>query len=98
MDDAESARARVHAVVHGRVQGVGFRFFAQREASSRGISGWVRNRRDGAVEVLAEGPREVLEGYLDALRRGPSGARVDRVEAAWTEPKGTGGGFRIHYL
>jgi acylphosphatase len=84
-----SARpARLHAVVHGRVQGVGFRATTQYEAKKLGLSGWVRNRADGTVEVDAEGDRTHLESFLAFLQRGPLGAHVDAVDADWPAPQG----------
>ncbi len=67
------------AVVQGRVQGVGFRYFAVRAARELGVAGWVRNLPDGSVETLAEGEAAAVERYLDKLRRGPSASRVDGV-------------------
>lgn len=64
------------AVVSGRVQGVGFRFFAERAAREAGIVGWVRNRPDGTVETVAEGEPEAVARYFDRLRAGPGGSRV----------------------
>ena len=69
-------------VVRGRVQGVGFRFFVEREAHMLGIAGWVRNNPDGTVEVLAMGTREQLMGLRDRLSDGPRAARVDDVDEA----------------
>jgi acylphosphatase len=66
-------------VVQGRVQGVGFRYYAARAARELGVSGWVRNLPDGSVETLVEGDAAAVEGYLDRLRRGPSASRVDGV-------------------
>ena len=66
--------------VSGRVQGVGFRFFAERTAASLGVSGYVRNLFDGRVEVYAIGSAEQLEALRNTLRRGPRMAAVDRVE------------------
>ncbi|TMD54260.1 MAG: acylphosphatase, partial [Chloroflexi bacterium] len=62
----------LHAYVHGRVQGVGFRYFVAQKAQSLGLRGYVRNEYDGSVEVLAQGPRPALEHLLTYLRRGPS--------------------------
>jgi acylphosphatase len=73
------------AVVRGRVQGVGFRYFAERAARELGVHGWVRNRSDGTVETLAEGDSEAVDRYLDRLRKGPLGSRVDAVEVAQAE-------------
>jgi acylphosphatase len=68
--------------VRGRVQGVGFRFFAERAARELGIRGWVRNRPDGSVETLAEGDDDAVRRYLERLHKGPPGSRVDAVEVA----------------
>jgi acylphosphatase len=64
------------AVVSGRVQGVGFRFFAERAARDARVHGWVRNLPDGNVETVVEGEEEAVAGYLERLRRGPIGAKV----------------------
>ena len=70
----------VHLVIRGRVQGVGFRAWTQHQAQLRGIEGWVRNRRDGAVEALLSGREDAVEAMLDACREGPSTRRVEDVE------------------
>jgi acylphosphatase len=64
------------------VQGVGFRWFVEREAQALGLTGWVRNNEDGSVEILATGPLGQLSYLHEALRRGPRAARVDRVDVA----------------
>jgi acylphosphatase len=79
---------RLQAIVHGDVQGVGFRYFVQRKAQQLGLRGWVRNNDDGTVELVAEGTRRQLEDLKRALEEGPRLARVDRVETKWSE--GTG--------
>ncbi len=66
--------------VFGRVQGVGFRYFAHQTASALDLCGWVRNRPDGSVEAWAEGPPAVIEQFRAALSRGPRMSRVDRLE------------------
>jgi len=73
-----------HVTVSGRVQGVGYRYFVEREAQSRNLEGWVRNRRDGSVEAVFAGPEQAVTAMIAACRRGPSSARVDalRDEAA----------------
>ena len=76
-DKADLAR---RFIVRGRVQGVGFRWFVEREAHVLGISGWVRNNSDGSVEVLGQGSRDQLLGFRSRLRQGPRAARVDDVE------------------
>jgi acylphosphatase len=79
---------RVHAVVAGRVQGVGFRWFAVHAAREAGVGGFVRNLADGSVEVEAEGPPEAVEAFLGAIRRGPPAARVEGVRASEVPPRG----------
>lgn len=76
---------RVHLVIQGRVQGVGFRYFVLRAAQSLGLTGWVRNRPDGAVEVEAEGDRVPLDRLLERLREGPAAAEVTGIDVAWSE-------------
>jgi acylphosphatase len=82
-------------VVSGRVQGVGFRYFAQEMAGREGLSGRVRNLPDGRVEVEAEGDEETLARFEATLWRGPSHARVDNVEVESTVPTGRHTGFEI---
>lgn len=83
--DQSPAHAR-RFVVRGRVQGVGFRWFVEREAHILQIAGWVGNNPDGTVEVLAQGTREQLAGLHSRLREGPRAARVDHVEVSEAEP------------
>jgi acylphosphatase len=71
---------RLQAIVRGRVQGVGFRFFTQREADALNLTGWVANRHERSVEVVAEGPRDTLERFLQALQRGPASSHVTDVQ------------------
>jgi acylphosphatase len=80
--------ARLHTTITGYVQGVGFRAFVLRSGRSFGLSGWVRNRPNGAVEVVAEGRRNLLELLLADLYRGPAGADVDDVTVEWLPPTG----------
>ena len=86
---------QLHAVVQGRVQGVGFRDFTQRRAAELGVTGWVRNQPDGTVEVVAEGDRETLERFLAFLWRGPNAARVVRVEYDYHPATGRFPGFGV---
>jgi acylphosphatase len=81
--------------VRGRVQGVGFRWFVEKEAATLGIAGWVRNRSDGSVEVLAQGTREQLFAFRTKLHEGPRAARVDEVEEFESEPQQDRKTFRI---
>ena len=71
---------RLHVLVRGRVQGVGFRWFVRERASALRVTGWVQNRSDGAVEVVAEGPAEAIEQLRRHLERGPEGANVSAVD------------------
>jgi len=84
-DDRSRIQAR-RFIVHGRVHGVGFRWFVEREAHILQIAGWVRNNPDGTVEVLATGTPEQLAGLRSRLQEGPRAARVDRVEDFEAEP------------
>jgi protein-L-isoaspartate(D-aspartate) O-methyltransferase len=81
-------RARAEVRVTGRVQGIGFRYLAERRARSLGVSGWIRNEPGGAVAAAFEGPRDRVESMIDWCRRGPSGSRVDEVEVSWRAPQG----------
>lgn len=83
-------RARLTALVRGRVQGVGFRAFVRRQALDLGLDGYVENLPDGRVEVVAEGERSELEHLLVKLRVGPAHAEVDTIDVAW----GDGGAMR----
>jgi acylphosphatase len=76
------------ARICGRVQGVGFRYYCRDEAQRRGLSGWVRNTEDGAVEVYSEGPQEAQAQFLKWLHQGPRGARVDSVRSCSQTPTG----------
>jgi acylphosphatase len=71
---------RLHVLVRGRVQGVGFRWFVRETARELGLAGWVRNRPDGTVEVAAEGSVALLDRLRDELRKGPPGASVATLE------------------
>lgn len=89
---------RLHAVVSGIVQGVNFRYYTQREARSLGVNGWVANRWDGSVEVVAEGTRSQLETLLDWLGHGPPSATVTGVQSDWEKGAGEFQGFSVRYL
>jgi acylphosphatase len=67
-------------VVHGRVQGIGYRAFVEHEALRRGIEGWVRNRRDGSVEAMLAGDADAVTAMIEACRRGPYSARIDTLD------------------
>jgi len=84
MDD----EARAHVRIYGKVQGVTFRASTRRECRGRGLTGWVRNLRDGSVEAILEGPREEVEEVVDWARGGPPRAEVDHLEVEWEDPTG----------
>lgn len=90
-------QAAFKAKVIGIVQGVGYRFFTERMAAGYGVNGYVKNLPDGTVEVYAEGDREVLEQFLNDLRRGPSAAVVNRVDVEWMSPANKYSGFTIAF-
>jgi acylphosphatase len=82
---------RRRVVVHGRVQGVGFRYALSRAARSRGVAGFVGNRPDGTVEAVFEGEPEAVGALVDFCREGPRGAGVERVEVSDEPPEGLAG-------
>lgn len=86
----------LHVVIHGRVQGVGYRAWTEYKAKQRGLSGWVRNRRDGSVEAVFAGPAAVVAEMVENCRRGPRNSAVEHIEqrdAAAEERPQTGSGF-----
>jgi len=91
----ERQEARLHVIVEGYVQGVGFRAFVQDQAVRLGVVGWVRNRWDGSVEVVVEGERVILEKLLTVLYRGPRGAQVTGVAPEWSAATGEFKGFSV---
>ena len=95
MTSAEKTTEARRFLVRGRVQGVGFRWFVEREAHILGIAGWVRNNADGSVEVLAMGSHEQLLGLRSRLRQGPRAARVDDVAETEVKPVAGLKTFRI---
>ncbi len=92
-----SSQKRLHAIVHGRVQGVFFRHFTRRQAWALGLNGYVRNLPDGTVEVLAEGPEASLQQLRKKIDIGPSGARVDTVDSRWEDAQGEFDRFEVRY-
>jgi acylphosphatase len=81
LSDGPDRTVRLEATVRGVVQGVGYRWFAVREAQDRGLTGWVANERDGSVRIVAEGSRGAIAGFRAALEAGPGGAIVSTVQA-----------------
>jgi acylphosphatase len=94
MPEAERA---LHATVTGIVQGVGFRYSTQRTAARLRLSGWVRNRPDGAVEVFAQGKPDSVSKLHAWLEKGPPGARVDNVDARQVQPRSGLNRFSIEH-
>lgn len=86
---------RIQMIVSGRVQGVFFRASALREAKQLGLTGYVRNRLDGTVEIVAEGEEDLVKNLLVWAQSGPSTARVDKVETRWRSYTGEFSEFRI---
>lgn len=96
--DEDFGPSRVHALITGIVQGVAFRYYTQREATSLGLEGWVRNLPDGSVELEAQGPKEKLKALLSWCRKGPPSASVDDLLVNWLEAGKEFQGFVIrHY-
>ena len=89
------AHKRVSARITGRVQGVGFRNFTQRQARTLGVTGWVRNEADGSVRLEAEGPYEQLADLVEAIHDGPRLAQVEDVEAEWSDATDDFDVFRV---
>jgi acylphosphatase len=97
MKEQIPAHNRLHAIVHGRVQGVSFRYYTQRRARELGLVGYVRNLWDGTVEVVAEGRRPDLEQLLAFLRAGPRAAFVAQVDTRWLAPTRDLSRFEVRY-
>jgi acylphosphatase len=91
----KSERARVHLIVSGRVQGVGFRFSAYDQAKDLALAGWVRNLAGGEVEIVAEGQRENLQMLAAWAHLGPTSAHVTQVREEWLDFTEAFAGFRI---
>lgn len=96
-DPAQGDLTRVHVWVSGRVQGVGFRAFVMQAGALYGLTGWVRNLADDQVEAVAEGRREGIERFVEAVKRGPRPARVEDSRVDWESPQGDMDGFRVRF-
>jgi acylphosphatase len=86
-----------HAIVHGRVQGVSFRYHTRAAASTLGLCGWVKNLPNGTVEVLAQGDEGDLRDLLRWLENGPPASRVDKLDIDWRDPANSTESFEIIY-
>ena len=92
----ENDTKRFHATIKGIVQGVGFRFFVFQYGVNLNLNGWVRNRYNGDVEVVVEGPKDTLDAFLKKLYQGPQMAHVDKIDLDWEEPRGDLPTFTIY--
>lgn len=90
-------KARAHLFIEGRVQGVFYRAFARDLAETLGLTGWVRNLRDGRVEAVFEGEKELIDKAIKECYTGPPGARVKNIEVIWETYTGKEKGFTIRY-
>ncbi|MBB4041911.1 acylphosphatase [Microvirga flocculans] len=88
-----TASRTLHVLIHGRVQGVGYRAWTHHQAELHGLTGWVRNRREGMVEAVFSGPRDLVDAVLKACEQGPQGAVVERIERL-EDPGAETGPFR----
>lgn len=95
MKDKDVVRVRVR--VYGIVQGVGFRYFTKSHADRLGVKGYVENKLDGSVEIVAEGPKDKVEELLEIVRRGPPAAVVERVDVEYEEPRNEFDRFYIRW-
>lgn len=91
-----NTQERLHAQVLGHVQGVNFRYYTRLIAKEMGLRGWVRNRSDGTVEVVAEGTRQQLDKLLQFLHTGPAAAKVSQVQTDWLSATGEFADFQIN--
>jgi acylphosphatase len=90
-------KVRAHAIITGRVQGVCYRMETKQAADLAGVSGWVRNKRDGSVEAIFEGPEDAVESALAWCREGPSLSRVEHVDVRWEPYVGEFKRFDVTY-
>jgi len=93
----KTEQQRFQAIVHGRVQGVSFRYYTQRRAVGLGLKGYVRNLPDGTVEVVAQGPEDAVRQLHFWLHRGPRLARVRQVKTLWQTPMANLSSFEVRF-
>lgn len=91
------AKARVHVIVEGNVQGVFFRSFTKEAADRLGVTGWAKNLADGRVEAVLEGEKDDLDQVIDALMKGPPSSRVDHIDISWEPPADAFVSFEVRY-
>ncbi len=97
MKEQEQSEVRLQAIVHGRVQGVNFRYYTRRRACELGLTGYVRNLWDRTVEVVVEGRRTEVQALQAFLNVGPRSAAVTQVETSWPAPTGEFDRFEVRY-
>lgn len=90
-------KVRVHALISGKVQGVFFRGSAKEKAEKLGISGWIKNLRDGRVEAIFEGDKENINKMIEWAKKGPIGAKIEDFNLSWEDYKGDFSEFSIEY-
>ena len=88
---------RVHCIVSGDIIGVGYRAWARRQANALGITGWIKNREDKTVELVAEGTKEMLEQFIAACKKGPDVAWVETVDVEWLPARHDFSDFAVVY-
>jgi len=86
-----------HIYIHGKVQGVGYRFFATRVARRLGLKGWIQNNRDGTVEALVEGEKAAIDEWIEEIREGPRYAEVTKIDAEVRDFSGKLGDFDVKF-
>ncbi|MFN2145138.1 MAG: acylphosphatase [Anaerolineales bacterium] len=95
---SETEQLRLHAIISGRVQGVGFRGFTATTAQRIGLTGWVRNKVNGTVETVAEGDQAQLDAFIRQISAGPGPSYVDNVEIQWLEATGEFSNFQVRWM
>ncbi len=97
MKKKTAVESRVHAWFTGRVQGVGFRYTAEKMALEIGLTGWVKNLPDGRVEMVCEGPREKIELLLERIQESPMGHHIQKTQRSWEAATGEFRDFNIEF-
>ena len=95
MDQSEEVTKRAHIYIEGRVQGVDFRYFTKKSAQQMGLNGWVKNRSDGRVEAVFQGPKKQVMQMVEKCEEGPGSARVENIDLKWEEANHKTDSFKI---
>ena len=96
MSQEKLTNLRFRATIYGKVQGVGFRYFVLENSKIMNVTGWVRNRFNGTVEIVSEGKKSNLEEFLTVLNQGPPSSNVSEVEVEWLDASNEFSSFKIH--